>query len=125
MRALIIDDSRAMRTIITRIITGLGFEVTQAGDGKQGLDTLRALPAQPDIVLVDWNMPEMTGIEFVRAMRADATFAGVKVVMVTTEAEMARVTEALDAGANEYVMKPFTPEIMVDKLKMLGLAGLA
>ena len=125
MRALIIDDSRAMRTLISRIITGLGFEVTQAGDGKQGLDTLRALPAQPDIVLVDWNMPEMTGIEFVRAMRADASFAGVKVVMVTTEAEMARVSEALDAGANEYVMKPFTPEIMVDKLRMLGLAGLA
>jgi len=125
MRALIIDDSRAMRTIISRIITGLGFEVTQAGDGKQGLDTLRALPAQPDIVLVDWNMPEMTGIEFLRAMRADATFAGVKVVMVTTEAEMARVSEALDAGANEYVMKPFTPEIMVDKLRMLGLPGLA
>jgi two-component system, chemotaxis family, chemotaxis protein CheY len=125
MRALIIDDSRAMRTIITRIITGLGFEVSQAGDGKQGLDTLRALPAQPDVVLVDWNMPEMTGIEFVRAMRADASFAGVKVVMVTTEAEMSRVGEALDAGANEYVMKPFTPEIMVDKLRMLGLAGLA
>ncbi len=124
MRALIIDASRTMRTILSRIVGGLGYAVTQAGDGKQGLEQLRAA-APPDVVFVDWNMPEMNGYEFVCAMRADRTFANVKIVMVTTEAELSFISRAVEAGVNEYVMKPFTAEVLVDKLRLLGLAGSA
>ncbi len=122
MRALIVDDSRTMRTILGRIVAGLGFEVDQAGDGKQALAALAAGPL-PELMLTDWNMPEMTGYELVCAVRAVPAYAALKIVMVTTETEAAQVASALDAGANEYVMKPFTPEIILDKLRMLGLAG--
>jgi two-component system chemotaxis response regulator CheY len=124
MRALIVDDSRAMRTILSRIVAGLGFEIAQAPDGKQALAHLDA-NALPELILVDWNMPEMNGYEFVRAVRANAAYAGIKLVMVTTEAEMSHIAMAIEAGANEYVMKPFTPEIMLDKLRLLGLTGTA
>ncbi len=124
MRALIIDDSRTMRTILSRIVTGLGYTVAQAGDGKQGLEQLRAA-APPDVVFVDWNMPEMNGYEFVCAMRADQAYATTKIVMVTTEAEMSFITRAVEAGADEYLMKPFTAEALTDKLRLLGLAGSA
>jgi two-component system, chemotaxis family, chemotaxis protein CheY len=110
LRALIIDDSRAMRTILSRIVSSLGFEISQAGDGKQGL-------------AVDWNMPEMNGYDFVRAVRANAAYADIKVMMVTTESEIANMTKAMEAGANEYVMKPFTNDVVLDKLRILGLAG--
>ncbi|HEX3762206.1 MAG TPA: response regulator [Kofleriaceae bacterium] len=122
MRALIVDDSRTMRTILGRIVAGLGFEVAQAGDGKQALAQLAAGPV-PELMLADWNMPEMTGYELVCAVRAVPAYAAIKIVMVTTETETSQVASALDAGANEYVMKPFTPEIILDKLRMLGLAG--
>ena len=122
MRALIVDDSRTMRTILGRIVAGLGFEVAQAGDGKQALAALAGGPL-PDLILADWNMPEMTGYELVRALRAVPAYAAIKIVMVTTETEASQIALALDAGANEYVMKPFTPDIILDKLRMLGLAG--
>jgi len=122
MRALIVDDSRTMRTILGRIVSGLGFEVAQAGDGKQALAALATGPL-PDLMLADWNMPEMTGYELVCAVRAVPAYAALKIVMVTTETETTQVASALHAGANEYVMKPFTPEIILDKLRMLGLVG--
>jgi len=124
LRALIVDDSRAMRTILSRIVAGLGFETILAGDGKQALAVLSASPP-PDLLLTDWNMPEMNGYELVCAVRAIPGYAGIKIVMVTTETEISQISAAIAAGADEYVMKPFTPEIMLDKLRMLGLAETA
>ncbi|MCC7125880.1 MAG: response regulator [Acidobacteria bacterium] len=120
MQVLVVDDSRAMRLILTRMLHEFGFTVTEAVDGRDALGRLR-----PDmrLVLVDWNMPEMNGLEFVQQMRRDAQYAGTKVMMVTTETEMGQVTRALEAGAQEYVMKPFTREVMLDKLRVLGLAA--
>jgi two-component system chemotaxis response regulator CheY len=122
MRALIVDDSRAMRTILKGILKGLGFETFEAGHGKEGLDRLAEVGAT-DLALVDWNMPEMNGLEFVQAVRAQLAYEGTRLVMVTTETDMGRVSAALEAGANEFLMKPFTKEGMLDKLTLLGLAG--
>jgi two-component system chemotaxis response regulator CheY len=121
MRALIVDDSRAMRTILRGILKGLGFETFEAGHGKEGLTRLAEVGV-PDLALVDWNMPEMNGLEFVQAVRATEANAEMRVLMITTETDMGRVTAALEAGANDYLMKPFTKESMVDKLAILGLA---
>lgn len=120
MNALIVDDSRAMRRILRQIVTGLGFEVAEA---ENGLDALRQLETLTDVELslVDWNMPEMNGLEFVKAVRADSRFRSMKLVMVTTETEPARMVQALLAGADEFVMKPFTPDILLDKLKLIGV----
>jgi len=120
MRALVIDDSKAMRTIIGRTLMGLDFDVVEACHGLDALEHLRDSAAF-DIALVDWNMPEMNGYEFVRAVRADASCDDMLLVMVTTEAEMSQVVKALEAGANEYLMKPFTGEMLREKLQLLGL----
>lgn len=120
MRALVIDDSKTMRSILGRILQQIGFEVAEAGDGRQGLDRLRQF-GKPDLALVDWNMPEMNGCEFVRAVRADPAFSDLRLMMVTTENELSQVAAALDAGADEYVMKPFTREVIVEKLNLLGV----
>jgi two-component system, chemotaxis family, chemotaxis protein CheY len=120
MRALVVDDSKTMRTIIGRILKQQGFEVAEAGDGKEALERLAAIGAC-DVALVDWNMPTMNGYELVCAVRADSTYAGMKMLMVTTESDLARVQQALEAGADEFVMKPFTPEALQDKLAMIGV----
>ena len=120
MRALIIDDSRAIRAMIGRFVKELGFEVVEAGNGQEGLDRLGA-PGHIDIALVDWNMPVMSGIEFVHAVRTRPEFAPMRILMVTTEAETAAVQRALTEGANEYLMKPFTKEGLRDRLEMLGV----
>ena len=119
MHSLVIDDSRAMRLILGRMLRGLGFEVSEAANGREGLELLAAGPV-PDLVLVDWNMPEMTGIEFLEAMRRPPYSSTSKVVMVTTETEIPQVVRALGAGADEYLMKPFTVESILDKLHLLG-----
>lgn len=118
MQALVIDDSRAMRLILTRMLRDLGFEVAEAGDGREGLDQITGI--RPALVLVDWNMPEMTGIEFVEAVRLAPYCSMARVVMVTTETEVPQVVRALDAGADEYIMKPFTKESIFEKLRLLG-----
>jgi two-component system, chemotaxis family, chemotaxis protein CheY len=120
MRALVIDDSKSMRMILARFLKQAGFEVREAAHGRDALAQLGAHGAV-DLALVDWNMPEMNGLEFVQAVRADAAFGEMKLMMVTTEAELARVQAAMEAGADEYVMKPFTSEVLQDKLSMLGL----
>jgi two-component system chemotaxis response regulator CheY len=120
MRALVIDDSKTMRRILGRILLQAGFEVEEAGNGCEGLQRL-GQPGQTDVVLVDWNMPEMDGLAFVRTVRADPAFESVRLMMVTTEAELARVATALDAGADEYVMKPFTEDVIREKLELLGI----
>ena len=121
MRALVLDDSRAMRMVLVRLLREQGWEVVEAGDGQEGLDVLAAGPAV-DLVLIDWNMPVMNGLEFVRAVRANEDYSGLTLVMVTTESEHSQVVRALAAGAHEYVFKPFTPEALLGKLSMLGLA---
>lgn len=121
MRALVVDDSKAMRSILRQILKGEGFEVTEASDGEEGLKRLREL-GQADLALVDWNMPRMNGFEFVRAVRAVPAYNGMRLMMVTTETEFERVSQALEAGADEYVMKPFTREMVREKLAMLGMA---
>ncbi len=119
--ALIVDDSRAIRMIIGRVLRGLGFEIAEAGNGREALVHLGG-GASFDLAMVDWNMPEMNGLEFVRAVRAEKAYDKLCLVMVTTEAEASHIATAMEAGANEYIMKPFTREIIEAKLQMLGLA---
>lgn len=124
MYALIIDDSRAMRRIVKRIVEPLGYEILEAGNGREGLEQLHLNPGIV-VVFVDWNMPEMNGLEFVESVRADLEFERLKLVMVTTETEPTRMARALMAGVDEFVMKPFTAEILLDKLRLIGLSVLA
>jgi len=120
MRALVIDDSRTMRRIIVRILHGLGFETVEAGDGRQALELLADGPV-PDLACVDWNMPVMDGLTFVVHARADRSLRGMTLMMVTTESEHAQIVRALAAGAHEYLVKPFGPDDLRDKLALLGL----
>jgi two-component system, chemotaxis family, chemotaxis protein CheY len=122
VRALVIDDSKAMRCLLCRMLQGLGFEVLEAGNGREGLERL-AENGTIDLALVDWNMPEMNGLDFIRRVRAEQSYDGVLLMMVTTETEKENVVRALVAGANEYVMKPFTQEVILEKLQIFGMAG--
>jgi two-component system chemotaxis response regulator CheY len=119
MHVLVVDDSKTIRLLLAEQLTTLGFEVTEAGDGHQALNRLKKM-SQVDLVLVDWNMPEMDGLSFVRAVRAESIYATLPMMMVTTNAELAQITLALEAGANEYIMKPFTVDILREKLELLG-----
>ena len=121
MRALIVDDSRTMRMIIGKIIKELGYEISEAGNGLEALLRLDEI-GTPELMLVDWNMPEMNGFDFLLAVRGNPQHASAKVIMVTTESELSQIAKALDAGANEYVMKPFTKEVIHEKLAILGVA---
>ncbi len=120
MHALIIDDSKTMRSILRRIVTELGFETTEAGNGQEALDKMRA-GLVPDLCLVDWNMPVMDGYTFITSVRDNPEWRDVTLMMVTTESEQRQIVRALAAGAHEYVIKPFTPEAIVQKLELLGL----
>ena len=119
MRALIIDDSRFVRGYLRGLLEEKGFECEEAADGQAGMDQLKARPPF-DLALIDWNMPVMDGLEMLKKLRAGG-FASLKVMMVTTEAENDYILRALDAGADEYLMKPFDDEALTEKLAMLGL----
>ena len=119
--AIVIDDSRAMRMILRRIVAQFGFEVVEAEDGQAALDLLARIEEVPALALVDWNMPHLDGLEFVTAVRAQARLRDMTLVMVTTESEQGQIVRALAAGAHEYVIKPFTAEAMIEKLALLGL----
>jgi two-component system chemotaxis response regulator CheY len=122
MQALVIDDSRTMRMVLRRQLELLGYGVLEAGDGQQALEVLAAhADAPPVLATVDWNMPVMNGLEFVKAVRADAGLRDVTLMMVTTESEHGQIVRALAAGAHEYLIKPFTSDALVDKLDYLGL----
>ena len=121
MRAMVIDDSRAMRMILKRIVTKLNFEATEAGDGQEALDLLATMDEVPELALIDWNMPNMNGLEFVTKVRAEPRLREMTLVMVTTESEQSQIVRALAAGAHEYVIKPFTADAIRDKLALLGL----
>lgn len=120
-KALIIDDSRAIRRILGNTIRELGFEVWEAANGREALDRLDEVGEPVSLMLVDWNMPVMNGLEFVTKVRLDARFKSSLLVMVTTETAVDQMVKALDAGANEYIMKPFTKEVIADKLRILGV----
>ena len=122
MLAMVIDDSRAMRSILRRIVTELGFDVVEAADGQEALDKMKT-GELPDLALIDWNMPVLDGLEFVTAVRTHREWRDVTIMMVTTEGEHAQIVRALAAGAHEYVIKPFTPDAIQDKLMLLGLVG--
>ena len=124
MHALIIDDSRAMRSILRRIVTDLGFETSEAGHGQEALDRLEA-GLLPDLCLIDWNMPVMDGYTFVTKVRENPAWRGITLMMVTTESEHGQIVKALAAGAHEYVIKPFTPDAIAEKLELLGLVARA
>lgn len=120
MRALIVDDSRAARALIGRIMRELDFDVIEAAQGCEGLERLEAI-GPFDVVLVDWNMPEMNGLDFVRAVRRDTRHASLPIVMCTSETEISQVVVALEAGASEYIMKPFSVDVVREKLALLGV----
>ena len=119
-RALVVDDSRAIRAILGKKLVHLGFKVSEAENGQMALDLLKATPTI-SLALVDWNMPVMNGLEFIKAVRGDAAYDNLTLVMVTTETEMSQMVAALDAGANDYIMKPFTDEIILERLLLLGI----
>jgi two-component system chemotaxis response regulator CheY len=120
-KAMVVDDSRAIRLILARTLRDLGFEVSQAASGNEALALLPTQGDRLSLLLVDWNMPGISGLDFVRQVRCNPAMDSVVIVMVTTETEIEQMVTALDAGANEYVMKPFTTEIIADKLRLLGL----
>ena len=121
MRALVVDDSRAIRMIVGRALKKLGWDVVEACHGAEALERLD--DNEIDLAMVDWNMPVMNGIDFVEAVRKENKHDAMRVVMVTTESGPEQMIRALQAGANEYIMKPFTDEVLQAKLTILGLAG--
>lgn len=123
MKALVIDDSRTMRRIIGGILRPLGFDVVEAENGQDALDALEA-GLDAELACVDWNMPVLDGLSFVTAVRKERRWRDMTLMMVTTESEQSQIVRALAAGAHEYVIKPFTPEAIRDKLQLLGLVGL-
>lgn len=120
-KALVVDDSRTIRTILARNLRELGFEVLEASNGREALDVMNAEETPVSVILLDWDMPKMNGLELLKQLRQSPEFSSLVVVMVTAETEMDHIAEALEAGANEYVMKPFTKEILVGKLQLTGI----
>jgi two-component system chemotaxis response regulator CheY len=119
MRALIVDDSRFVRGLLRSLLEKMGIACEEAADGQEGLDRLAAEPAF-DVAFIDWNMPVMNGLDMMRNLRARG-FHDLKVMMVTTEGENEFIVRALDAGADEYLMKPFDEAALLEKLAMLGM----
>jgi two-component system chemotaxis response regulator CheY len=116
---LIVDDSRVIRRMAADILKSLGLRTAEAENGLQGVEFCRS--TVPDMVLLDWNMPEMDGITCLRALRAMNLEPRPLVVMCTTESGMPKICEALEAGADEYIMKPYDQGVLLDKLSQLGL----
>lgn len=119
-KILLVDDSRAVRMFMRRVASSLGLTTLEAENGQQAMLIAQQHP-DLDVVLLDWNMPVMDGLSFLKALREDARERQPAVVMCTTENEMARIVEAMAAGANEYIMKPFTEDIIREKLEGVGV----
>jgi len=117
---LLVDDSRVVRKVSRKIMEPLGFEVAEAEDGQVALDYCTS-QAMPDVILLDWNMPVMNGLEFLRALRQANGGDGPVVIFCTTENDLQHIQQAMEAGANEYIMKPFDEEIVKGKLEQLDL----
>jgi two-component system chemotaxis response regulator CheY len=119
--ALVVDDSKAMRMILGRTLRELGYEVREAANGREALEVIAAEKNAVKLALVDWNMPEINGLELLTRIRLNPELASLVVIMVTTETELDQMAAALEAGANEYVMKPFTKGILLEKLDLVGI----
>jgi two-component system chemotaxis response regulator CheY len=120
MRALIVDDSKTMRRIVGKVVKENGFDIVEAENGQEALLCLRE-GGDLSLALVDWNMPVMDGLAFVNAVRREEKWRQITLMMVTTESEQSQIVRALAAGAHEYVIKPFTPDAIADKLALLGV----
>ena len=116
---LVVDDSKVVRMVARKILEELDFDVSEAADGQEALKACQA--SMPDVILLDWNMPVMNGIDFLRALRSGEGGDAPKVVFCTTENDMAHIQEAINAGANEYIMKPFDSDIIQSKLSQIGI----
>lgn len=121
MRALILDDDPSIVRLISKVLARLGYEVSYGSNGIDGLNQLQNCGA-PDVIFVDWKMPSMNGLEFVKAVRSESTYEGVPMIMVTTELEMPQLALCFEAGVNEYIMKPFDPIMIQEKLQMVGVS---
>ena len=117
---LVVDDSKVIRKVARHILETLDFEVREAGDGREALDA--CMETVPDVILLDWNMPVMSGMDFLRALRESTIASRPKVVFCTTENGMAYIRAAIEAGADEYVMKPFDRDTLESKLQIVGMA---
>jgi len=125
MKALVVDDSGSMRTIVNRILEAIGIEeIIEAENGLDALNVLESAPL-PDLALVDWHMPVMNGYQFVCEARGRLAWRRMAIMMMTTENEHDEIVQALAAGATEYLIKPFTAEVLSHKLSLLGLNPMA
>ncbi len=122
MKILIVDDSKAMRTFLSALAQDLRLEAARAEDGCNALEVLQENP-DFDLALVDWEMPRMNGLDFIKAVRANAGYDGIKLMMVTTQNSMDRVTAALEAGATDFLMKPVSRQSLEAKLRLLGVVA--
>lgn len=122
-KALVVDDSRAIRGILKRMLGEYGFSVLQAGDGVEGLQALQGEAADIALLCVDYNMPNMNGIDLLRNMRAKPHLKDIPAIMITTETHLSSMVAAFEAGANEYIMKPFTAEMLAEKLRIVGVVS--
>jgi two-component system chemotaxis response regulator CheY len=120
-KALVVDDSRTIRKILAATMEEIGFEVLEAENGREALEVLEAQQTAVPLILVDWDMPEMNGLDLLKRLRQNPEFSSMVVVMVTAQADMEHIVEALNAGANEYVMKPFTKDILLGKIELTGI----
>jgi two-component system chemotaxis response regulator CheY len=124
LKLLVVDDSSTMRRIIKNTLQRLGHkDILEGGDGVEGWNVLNSNP-DVDMLITDWNMPEMNGLELVKKVRADSRFIDLPIIMVTTEGGKAEVITALKAGVNNYIVKPFTPQVLKEKLgAVMGIEG--
>lgn len=123
MTCLLVDDSRVIRKVARRILEDLDFDCREAADGSEALKACRQ--DMPDLILLDWNMPVMNGLDFLKTLRKEPSGEAPKVVFCTTENDMTHITEALRHGADEYIMKPFDSDIIASKLAEVGLVEAA
>ena len=117
-KCLIVDDSRVIRKLASRMMAALDIETSEAENGAEAFDACVA--SMPDVVLLDWNMPVLDGMEFLKKLRASDLLPQPKVLFCTSETEFSKIADAISAGADEYIMKPFDEEILTSKLKMIG-----
>jgi two-component system chemotaxis response regulator CheY len=124
MRVLVVDDSTTMRRIIINTLNRLGHEdIVEAANGREGLERLTELAGAVDLIITDSNMPEMSGLDFVRAVRGVESMRALPVLMITTNASREDIVQARQAGVNDYIVKPFTPEVFRDKILAASAAG--
>lgn len=119
--AIVIDDSRCIRRYLAGTLSGLGFQVLEAANANEAVMLLKGSDPVPSLMTVDWNMPEVNGLELIQRLRAEPRYRRSTIIMVTSEVRAEQMAKALLAGADDYIMKPFTEEILRDKLALLGV----